>query len=436
MIRQKKPSPVCGRGLGEGVALALAATVLTLLFLTASAQADQDTYLNVERGRALATAGDCIACHTAPNRPAFSGGRPLETPFGNINTANLTPDPETGLGTWNTDEFYRAMHHGISKNGAYLYPAFPYPYYTKVTRDDSDAIFAYLRTLPPVSNQVDRNTLPFPFNIRTSMLAWNAMFFTPGNFHPDPAHSEEWNRGAYLVEGLGHCGACHTPMNTLGGSKSSQPLQGNVIQSWLAPNITGDSRIGVGGWGVDDIVEYLRTGRNKIAAASGPMAEVVQFSTSLMPEPDLRAIATYLRDTNAPPRANPNLAAPIPAPGPAPIPSTDAVMQTGRSIYLDTCSACHTAKGEGVELLFPRLAGAPGVQQPDPTTLIRVVISGARTAATNAAPTAPAMPSLGWRLDDAQVAAVLTYVRNSWGNAAPAVSASEVARMRSRVTGR
>lgn len=407
--------------------------LLLPLLLPAPARADQDTYLDVERGRALAAAGDCIACHTAPNRPAFSGGRGLETPFGTINSANLTPDLETGLGTWTGDDFYRAMHHGIAKSGAYLYPAFPYPFYTKVTRADTDAIFAFLRTLPPAANRVDRDTLPFPFGIRTSMLAWNALFFTPGEFRPDPKRSDEWNRGAYLVEGLGHCGACHTPINALGGSNASKPLAGNVIQAWLAPNITADPVIGVGGWSADDIVEYLRTGRNRHAAASGPMAEVVQYSTAFMPEPDLRAIATYLRETGAPPPPNPNLA---PTPRQPMVAAADPVMQTGRSIYQDTCSACHAATGQGVEHLFPRLAGSPGVQQPDPTTLIRVVVAGARTAATAAAPTSPAMPSLGWRLDDAQVAAVLTYVRNSWGNAAPAVTASEVARLRPRLTGR
>ncbi len=391
-----------------------------------TASADQPDYSSVERGRALATIGDCVACHTAANAPRFAGGRGIETPFGTIVSANLTPDLETGIGTWSADDFGRAMHDGIRKTGAQLYPAFPYPFYTRVTRADSDDIYAFLRTLTPVNRRVDRDTLPFPFDIRTSLLAWNALFFTPGVFQPDPAKSPEYNRGAYLVEGLGHCGACHTPMNILGGSKNSRMFEGNQIQSWVAPSLTNDDRTGLGTWSVDDIVEYLATGRNSHAAAAGPMAEVVGYSTAYMTKPDLHAMATYLKQRGAAGPYNPNL---------APVRPDDATMQTGAAIYRDTCSACHTAEGKGIPRLFPQLAGSPAVQQEDPTTLARVVISGARVAATDAAPTAPAMPALGWRLGDDQVAAVLTYIRNSWGNAAPAVSASDIAKVRTRVTG-
>ena len=257
------------------------------------------------------------------------------------------------------------------------------------------------------------------------MIAWNALNFTPGEWRPDSARTPQYNQGAYLVQGLGHCGACHTPMSTLGASKDDQPLQGNVIQAWLAPNITSDPRIGVGAWTADQIVEYLQTGRNALSTASGPMAEVVQYSTALMPEPDLRAIATYLKEKDTP--TNPH---------PTPIAANTPAMQAGQSIYLDTCAACHTMAGEGVPQLFPRLAGSAIVQQPDPTTLARVVIAGTKAAATSAAPTAPAMPSLGWRLTDDQVADVLTYIRNTWGNAAPAVTPGDVATIRTRVTGR
>lgn len=403
----------------------VAAAILTLY--AGTAQAGPDEYTAVERGRALATAGDCVACHTAPNGVRFSGGRGIETPFGTINSANLTPDLETGIGTWTADDFARAMHDGTRPGGAQLYPAFPYPFYTRVTRADSNDLYAFLRSLPAVHKAVNRDTLPFPFDIRASMLAWNAMFFTPGEWRPDTGRSAEFNRGAYLVEGLGHCGACHTPMNTLGASKTSQSYQGNAIQSWIAPNLTNDQRTGLGTWSIDEVVEYLRTGRNAHAAAAGPMAEVVEYSTAFMPGADLHAMATYLKERGAAGPYNPNL---------APLAPDDAAMQTGAAIYRDTCSACHTASGKGIPHLFPQLAGSPSVQQPDPTTLARVVISGARTAATNEAPTSPAMPALGWRLGDDQVAAVLTYIRNSWGNAAPAVSPSEVGRVRTRVSGR
>ena len=217
------------------------------------AMADSDTYTNVMRGRELATIGDCVACHTAPGGVPFAGGLALQTPFGVIMTPNITPDDATGIGRWSKDNFARAVHEGRRPDGAFLYPAFPYPYYTKVTRGDTDAIYDYLRSLTPVSNRVNRNTLPFPFSIRSVMLGWNAMFFTPGYFSPVAERSEEFNRGAYLVEGLGHCGACHTPLNAFGANKADQFLQGNRIDDWTAPNITNDSQAGLGKWSVDEI---------------------------------------------------------------------------------------------------------------------------------------------------------------------------------------
>ena len=271
---------------------------------------------------------------------------------------------------------------------------------------------------------MNRSSLPFPFSIRAAMIGWNAINFTPGEFKPEPSRSAEFNRGAYLVEGLGHCGACHTPMNAIGGSKAGRAFQGNTIQDWWAPSLTNDQRTGLGAWSVEEIVEYLQTGRNTRTAASGPMAEVVQYSTALMPTDDLRAMAVYLKERERP---NPNLAAPA---SPAPVPASDAAFKAGEAIYADTCSACHARAGEGVPRLFPRLAGNAMVQQADPAGLTRIVLGGGRAVATAVAPTSPAMPALGWRLDNAQTAAVLTYIRNSWGNAAAAVSTSDVSRMR------
>lgn len=398
--------------------------LLAFLLIASAAKADPDNYVQIEAGRGLATAGDCVACHTAPGGTRFAGGRGISTPFGVINSANLTPDLETGLAGWSEAEFHRAMTQGIRRDGVHLYPAFPYPFYTKISRDDSDAIFAFLRTLPATSNRVNRSSLPFPFSIRAAMIGWNAINFTPGAFKPEPSRSPEFNRGAYLVEGLGHCGACHTPMNVIGGSKSGQAFQGNAIQDWWAPSLTNDQRTGLGAWSVDEIVEYLQTGRNTRTAASGPMAEVVQYSTALMPTDDLKAIATYLKERERP---NPNLSPPTP---PAPLPASDAAVQAGAAIYTDTCSACHSRAGEGIPRLFPRLAGNAMVQQSDTAGLTRIVLGGGRAAATTVAPTSPAMPALGWRLDDAQAAAVLTYIRNSWGNSAAAVTPGEVAKMR------
>lgn len=376
----------------------------------------------IAQGQYLTKAADCVACHTAPGLPPFAGGRAIETPFGIIRSANLTPDGTTGIGRWTADDFYRAMHDGLRPNGAHLYPAFPYPFYTKVTRADSDAIFTYLQRLPPVVNAVDRDTLAFPFNIRTVMVGWNMLFFKPGAFVPEEGRSATYNRGAYLVQGLGHCGACHTPMNSFGANNADKSYEGNRIQNWVAPDITNDARTGLGAWSVDDVVTYLQTGRNTHAAASGPMAEVVTNSTALMPVEDLRAIATYLKE-----RAPPSTAVAA-----APAAPDEPRMVAGAAIYADTCKACHGADGGGIEFLFPRLAHNANVQQLDAATLVRVVVQGTKAAATGAAPTGPAMPSLGWRLTDEQVADVLTYVRNSWGNSAPPVGAGEVRDLRGR----
>lgn len=394
---------------------------LWLLLGIGTARAELDNYVQAEQGRYLAIAGDCQACHASAKGP-LAGGRAIETPFGNINAANLTPDRDTGLGRWSAEDFWHALHDGHSVTDGHLYPAFPYNYYTRITRDDSDALYAFLRSVEPVSNPVDRNTLPWPFSMRTSMLAWNAVNFTPGVFQPDPRRSDEFNRGAYLVEGLGHCGACHTPMNLLGGPKDSLHLQGNSIQNWVAPNLTNDMQAGLGTWSVEDIVQYLQTGRTLHAAAAGPMGEVVAVSTSKMTTPDLRAMATYLKERGA--------AGPTP---PAALPASNAQMTSGEAVYADNCSACHARNGMGVANLFPALAGAASVRQTDPGSTIRVIITGAQVVSTPAAPTAPAMPSFGWRLSNEQIADVVTYLRNSWGNAAPAIGAPAVATVRSVV---
>jgi mono/diheme cytochrome c family protein len=401
------------------------AILLSALVMSDSATADPDNYVSVMRGKALATAGDCVACHTAPGGTPFAGGLALATPFGAIMTPNITPDDATGIGRWSRGDFSRAMHEGRRPGGAYLYPAFPYTYYNKVTRQDTDAIYDYLRSLTPVSNNVNRNTLPFPFNIRMSMMGWNTLFFRPAAFAPDPKRSEEFNRGAYLVEGLGHCGACHTPMNAFGANKADLFLQGNNISDWTAPNITDDPQSGLGKWSVDEVVQYLKTGQTRTTIASGPMKEVVEDSTSKMADADLKAIAVYLKERGS-----------AGTPAAAPVAASDPRMQVGEAIFVDTCSACHTRNGDGIEHIFPRLVGNAIVKQDDPTTLVRIILTGVRGAGTDALPTSPAMPSFGYRLDDSQVAAVVTYIRNSWGNAASAVDAAAVKTLRSHVSSR
>jgi mono/diheme cytochrome c family protein len=383
---------------------------------------DKQNFRQIERGRYLTIVGDCAACHTLPGSGRdLAGGRPIETPFGNILAPNITPDQQTGIGAWTDSEFVDAMTKGTGRNGTHLYPAMPYTYYSKVTRDDALAIRAYLNTVPAVQNPVNLNQLPFLFNIRASMSFWNKLFFTPGTFEPATDKSEEWNRGAYLAEGLGHCGLCHTPKNLLGGDKESERLQGYALQGWFASDITSDPRRGIGSWSVDEIVAYLKTGHSRTSAANGPMSETLNLSTSHMTDADLKAIATYLKD---PPVRNENQNQNVSA---AP---DQTVMKVGAKIYADECSGCHMANGKGSANLFPALDGSAVIQQADATSLLHIVLRGARSVATDRAPTGPAMPEFGWLLKDDEVAAVVTYIRNSWGNAAASVSAAEVGKAR------
>jgi mono/diheme cytochrome c family protein/uncharacterized membrane protein YphA (DoxX/SURF4 family) len=392
-----------------------AALVAALLVPCAARAVDLRSYDLVERGRYLATATDCAACHTKPGGAPFAGGVALETPFGTLVGPNITPDPNAGIGAWSDDEFVAALQEGRGRHGIRLYPAMPYPAYTKMTREDALAIRAYLRTIEPAPDKINANQLPFPFNIRSDMAVWNALNFKPGHLEPDPSQSAEWNRGRYLVDALGHCGTCHTPKTAMGADRDSAYLQGTTLQGWFAPNITADERKGIGRWSVDELVNYLKTGANRDAIASGGMGEEVVHSSSHMSDEDLKAIATYLLSLKPASQDNPQALA-----------ASDAQMVAGLAIYKDNCAGCHTDAGTGIPHLFPRLAGSHSVQSDDPTTLIRTVVLGSQGAATAAAPTGPTMPSFAWRLNDAQVASVLTYIRNTWGNAASAVSANQV----------
>ena len=399
-----------------------------LLFLgtsAAHAAADKQAFQEVARGRYLALVGDCAGCHNAPAGAPYAGGLPIETPFGTLVSPNITPDRETGIGAWTDDEFVAAMQEGTRRGGEHLYPAMPYAYYTKATREDVLAIRAYLETVDPVHNEVKVNQLPFPFNVRASMVGWNELYFKRGTFTPVAGKSDEWNRGAYLVEGLGHCGLCHTAKNAMGGDETTRALQGGALQGWYAPNLTGDPRTGLGSWSVEEVVAYLNTGHNNVSAATGPMSDVIVHSTSQMTDADLRAIAVYLKGQPAPSGESPK-----------PVSGEDSMMRAGEAIYLDNCAACHTSAGTGIPQLLPALKGSPSVQSTDPASLIRVVLRGAQSVATDPAPTAPSMPALGWKLSDAEVAAVVTYIRNSWGNAASAVPASDVESARRQLSQR
>jgi mono/diheme cytochrome c family protein len=388
------------------------------VFLGSHASAQQGTPAPelVERGRYLALAGDCVACHTKPGGTPYAGGRPLETPFGVIYSRNLTPDKETGLGLWSNADFYRAVHKGLSRDGSHLYPAFPYTYFTKISEQDVAAIKAFLDTLAPVRNVIPPPRLPWPINQRGSMAIWNSLFFHEGGASPsEPDH------GAYLVEALGHCGACHTPKNFLGADKAKAKLQGGEILDWFAPNHTGDQQSGLGKWSEDEIVEYLKTGRNARTLAGGPMAEVIELSTSKLTEADLHAMARYLK---ALPPAGRDAVAEN---------SDTRQMRAGEAIFVDDCAGCHQNSGEASPRAFAPLKGSAVVQSRNPLDVIRLVLQGTRAAATDARPTPFTMPAFGWKLDDGQVAAVATYVRNAWGNVAPPVTPGRVQAVRRKV---
>jgi mono/diheme cytochrome c family protein len=372
----------------------------------------------IAHGQALTVIGDCASCHTADPAKPFAGGKAIDTPFGTIYSANLTPDPDTGIGKWSDEDFRRAMREGVSPTGAHYYPAFPYPYFTKLTRQDLAAIRAYLGTLTPVGNAAPPPALRWPLNYRVVMRGWDWLFFRPGIFQPDQQKSTEWNRGGYLVTGLAHCGACHTPKNVFGGDRHGHAFGGGLIGGWFAPRLDGAERSGLKSWSVDDIVEYLQSGRNGRSHADGPMAEVVVASTALMSDADVRAIAVYLKDLPGGP-AEPNVLAPAPA-----------QLADGEKVYKGACIACHEADGSGAPRIYPPLPGNAGLQSAIPDSTLRIILDGAQTLTTPRAPNPGSMPAYAGKLSDQEIADVATYIRNSWGNSASAVTAAQVAKAR------
>lgn len=404
--------------LSAGVAGLLAVAGAAQLTAADNLPSGQD-FAQIERGRYLTVVADCAACHTnADGGAPFAGGRPIETPFGSVIAANITPDRETGIGDWSDAQFDTAVRLGRAPEGKWLYPAMPFPYYTRMTQADVLAIHAYLNTLEPIHHRVESDQLPFPFDIRAGMRLWDVLYFSPGPYKPDPAKSTQWNRGAYLVQGPGHCAACHTPKTLLGGDRTGQRLQGYSIQGWFAPDITNDAALGLGRWSAADIVTYLQSGHNRFSAAAGPMADEVSDSSSRMTNGDLEAIAVFLK--NGPETSV--IGKPLAVSKPA--------MVAGAAIYQDLCSACHRQNGTGVAYLIPDLAQSSQVASREATSVVRVLIHGAQSVATSGEPTGPSMPAFGWQLTDAQIAAVATFIRNSWGNAAPATTASEVHKVR------
>lgn len=371
----------------------------------------------IERGAYLARAGNCAGCHTPPGGAAYAGGRGIETPFGVVFASNITPDADTGLGRWSPAEFWRAMHHGRSKDGRLLYPAFPYTSFTKLTREDSDALYAFLRSITPVTQPNQPHALGFPYGSQAALAVWRALYFKPVDLEPDPESSPAWNRGRYLVEGLGHCAVCHSTRNRLGATDEDELFAGGLMPdaSWYAPSLASPKAAGVQGWPRAEIVRLLKHGVSSNASVSGPMAEVVFDSTQHLGDDDLNAMALYLASI------------PVKESSPTAIKAADGEVKTrGAKLYEQHCAACHGAQGQDSSGLYPALAGNRAVTLASPHNLIQTIRHGGFAPTTAGNPRPFGMPPFGQVLNDEEVAAVATYIRQSWGNAAAPVSALDV----------
>jgi mono/diheme cytochrome c family protein len=378
----------------------------------------------IARGRELVALGDCRSCHTARGGAAFAGGREIPTPFGTFYSPNITSDPRTGLGSWSATDFWHALHNGYSKDGTLLYPTFPYTNYTKVSRSDSDAIFAYLRTIAPVSQANHPHELAFPYNHRVLLVAWRWLFFRPGVYESQEGKSPEWNRGAYLAQGVGHCSACHESRNALGAPRSKAGPSGGLVLNWYAPSLTSPRQAGVEDWPVADIVTLLKTGRvsssNTKAAALGPMAEVVSESLQQAPDTELQAMATYLKSLpvteSTAENSESNAGYDIPRP----------ILEAGKGLYDKNCADCHGKQGEGREPAAPPLAKNRAVTMSSAVNPIRMVLFGGYSPGTAGNPRPFGMPPYSLTLSDEEIAEILIYVRSSWGNNARPIQGEEV----------
>jgi len=382
------------------------------------------TTQTIDRGEYLARAGDCVACHTAPDGQQFAGRRPMPTPFGNLYAPNITPDDETGIGQWTSDDFYRMMHTGVSRDGTLMYPAMPFASYTKVTRADSDAIYAYLMSVPPVRQQNRPHELRFPFNKRDLLIGWRTLYFKEGEYIADPKQSTQWNRGAYLVQGLGHCAMCHTAINALGGSSESDAFEGGMIpnQNWYAPSLTSNREAGLGNWDIKDIADLLQVGASHRATVYGPMAEVVYNSLQYLSDEDVQAMAVYLkalpqRDSEPPPTSQARLVNP-------------AMMELGRKVYAKQCAICHGDEGKGQAPAYPPLAGNQSITMSSPVNAIRMVLNGGYPPGTKKNPRPHGMPPFSHILNDEEVSSVVTYIRVAWENSGTPVTAAQANELR------
>jgi len=419
------------RGLKIVCALALAAVlVLVGKEFVRDPGSDQpsvpvaDAAAQVTQGAYLARAGDCMACHTVRGGQEYAGGRAIETPFGQIYAPNITPDRETGIGEWSADDFWRALHNGKSRDGKFLYPAFPYVNYTKVSRADADALYAYFQTVAPVSQPNREHALRFPYNLRPLLAVWRALYFRPGEFQPEPGRPAEWNRGAYLVQGLGHCAACHTARNALGATSASAELGGAImpVLGWHASPLAADAGGELAQWSRQELADLLKTGVSARGAVYGPMAEVVRQSLQYLSDADIHAMVSYLQDLPAVPPARARRAGAGP--------EHQALLAQGAKLYDKYCVECHQADGSGAAPAYPPLAGNLSITATPPVNPIRMVLNGGFPPSTAGNPRPYGMPPYGQILNNEEVAAVVSYIRDAWHNEGSPVSVIEVGRYR------
>jgi mono/diheme cytochrome c family protein len=389
-------------------------------------KADAGPQQEITRGAYLVRAGNCYSCHTVPDGKPYAGGRAIPTPFGTLYSSNLTPDPETGIGTWSAEDFWRALHEGKSRDGSLLYPAFPYTNYTKVSREDANAIYAWLRTLAPVTQASRPQEMRFPYDKRSLLAGWRALYFKEGAYQDDPKQSAQWNRGAYLAEGLGHCNACHAARNAWGAVKDDQQIGGGLIPmlNWYAPALASKRETGLGAWPVAEIVALLKTGVAHRGAVFGPMSEVVRDSLQHLTEEDVTAMAVYLKSRPADEAPESDSGMRVTAE------QKEAMDKLGARIYKDNCAGCHQSAGEGVPRIYPPFAGNEAILMRNPVNAIRITLNGGFPPSTKGNPRPFGMPPFAHLLGDDEVAAAVTYIRGAWGNNAAPVAPAEVAAAR------
>nr|WP_244195390.1 cytochrome c [Caballeronia arationis] len=390
------------------------------------------------RGLYIARAADCAGCHTAPRDGApYAGGLEMSSPFGTIVSSNITPDRETGIGAYTYDDFAKALREGVGRGDKPLYPAMPYPAFVKIADDDLHALYAYMmHAVPPVKHQPPETKVPFPFNQRWMLRIWRSVFSPKTRFEPRADHDASWNRGAYLVQSLGHCGACHTPRGIgyqeRGYDESSKTyLSGGVNDNWFAPNLRADPGSGLGRIAREDVAAFLKTGHGADMVAYGSMVETIEDSLQYLTDDDLRAIAEYLKTLPPTGSADGAFDPALARQGRLKTRAPDIPPEQGAAVYAGFCAQCHRDDGKGVPNAFPGLAGNPSVISEDTTSLIRLLVEGGNSPATIHGPPRQPMPAFAGRLTDAQIAQVLTFVRGSWGNDARPVTTNDVASLRS-----